>query len=156
VEITRRADYAVRMLIALARAPEGACLSAGQLAHSQNVPYPLARGILSELARAGLVTTRRGVGGGVVLAQPAAEVTVLSIIECIEGPVYLGLCTSDPEYCRQVDVCVMHSVWKEAEAQLRKLLAARTLAYLTGEGLSEWLVPAPAAGARLQGGEPVK
>lgn len=132
MEITRRTDYAIRMLIALARAPEGA-LSAAYLAHAQNVPYALARGILSELARGGFVTTRRGAGGGVMLARPAAAIDALSIVECVEGPLCLGLCTEDPDYCRQVNTCVMHKVWKEAEAQVRSVLATRSLAYLADQ-----------------------
>jgi Rrf2 family protein len=130
MEITRRTDYAIRMLIALARVPEGESCSARELALEQRVPHPLARGILSELARAGFVKTRRGSGGGVVLARPASETSVLSVVECLEGPVTLGLCTTDVDYCDQVDVCVMHRVWEEAEGQLRNLLASRTLAYL--------------------------
>jgi len=130
VEITRRTDYAMRMLIALARTPEGRPRSARELAVGQNVPHPLARGILSELARAGFVKTRRGSGGGVLLARPAATITVLSVIECVEGPVGLGLCTLDPDYCDQTSVCNMHDLWMEAEAQLQALLRSRTLADL--------------------------
>ncbi len=136
MEITRRTDYAIRMLIALARLPEGQSCSARRLSLEQRVPHPLARGILSELARAGFVNTRRGSGGGVALARPAGEITVLSLVESLEGPVTLGLCTTDTEYCDQVDACVMHEVWMEAEDQLRGLLASRTLAYLANEGVT--------------------
>lgn len=121
------------MLIALAREPEGEFRSAAELALSQKVPYALARGILSHLAHCGLVLTRRGAGGGVALARPSDQISALSIIECIEGPVSLGLCTTDPEYCNQVGTCLMHGTWKEAEAQLRVLLAGRSLAYLAAE-----------------------
>jgi Rrf2 family protein len=130
VEITRRTDYAIRMLIELARAPEGRPYSARELAGSQDVPHPLARGILSEMARAGFVKTRRGSGGGVVLARPAEDISVLSIVRCIEGDVGLGLCTTDPDYCGRTGSCRMHMLWEEAEAQLHALLESRSLADL--------------------------
>jgi Rrf2 family iron-sulfur cluster assembly transcriptional regulator len=151
MEITRRTDYAIRMLIALASSPNGECVPAAELARRQNVPYPLARGIISDLARAGFITSRRGSGGGVVLARPPADISVLSIVESIEGPVALGLCTSDSEYCGQVAVCIMHRVWKEAEAQLRGLLAHRSLAYLVETCTEEELETVLWAGAK--GGE---
>jgi Rrf2 family protein len=141
VEITRRTDYATRMLIALASAPPGTCIPASELARGQKVPYALARGILTELTRAGFVTSRRGAGGGVTLARAATDITVLEIVEAIEGLIGLGLCTTDPDYCRQVDVCWMHAVWVEAEAQLRSLLASRSLAYIAGGGGKPDTVP---------------
>lgn len=130
MEITRHTDYAIRMLLSLARAPEGQPLSARELGRMQDVPYAFARGIASKLVRAGFATSRRGGGGGVVLARPANEITVLSVIESTEGNVGLGLCTHDPDYCHRVDGCAMHQVWMEAEAQLRTFLAARTIADL--------------------------
>jgi Rrf2 family transcriptional regulator, nitric oxide-sensitive transcriptional repressor len=150
VEITRRTDYAIRMLMALARVPEGQSCSARELSLVQRVPHPLARGILSELARAGFVKTRRGSGGGVELARPAADISVLSVVECLEGPVSLGLCTTDADYCDLVDACVMHRVWEEAEDQLRDLLANRSLAYLAAEGDTTWDRSEPSSGAHTE------
>lgn len=131
MEITRRTDYAIRMLISLAREPEGQPVSAGELGRRQDVPHALARGIVSQLARAGFVASRRGAGGGVVLARPAGEIDVLSVVEAIEGRIGLGLCTNDPGYCHRVDACVMHRVWAEAEQRLRSFLGTRTIADLS-------------------------
>jgi Rrf2 family protein len=121
------------MLIALARAPKGESVSAANLAREQRVPYALARGILSQLARAGFLATRRGAGGGVSLSRPPEQISALSVVECLEGPLCLGLCTEDPDYCAQMGTCVMHRVWKEAEALVRAHLASRSLAYLADE-----------------------
>lgn len=130
LEITRRTDYAIRILLSLARTPDARPLSARELGRLQDVPYSFARSIVSELARAGFVVSRRGRGGGVTLARPAAAVTVLSIIESTEGDIGLGLCTHDPDYCHRVEGCAMHRVWMEAEAQLRAFLGERTIADL--------------------------
>ena len=136
MEITRRTDYAIRMLIALARVPDGGSRSAA-----------------SDLAHCDLVTTRRGAGGGVILARPASHISVLSIIECIEGRLALGLCTNDPEYCDQVRVCVMHGVWKQAEAQLRTFFENRSLAYLAVDGDASRFLSSSEAEAASEGGE---
>ena len=141
------------MLIALARVPDGGSRSAAELAASQRVPYPLARGILSDLAHCDLVTTRRGAGGGVILARPASHISVLSIIECIEGRLALGLCTNDPKYCDQVGVCVMHGVWKQAEVQLRAFLENRSLAYLAADRDASRFLSSSEAEAASEGGE---
>jgi Rrf2 family iron-sulfur cluster assembly transcriptional regulator len=130
VEITRHTDYAIRMLVSLAGATEGRPVSARELARAQDVPYAFARGIVSDLVRAGFATGRRGTGGGVMLARPAAEITVLAVIESTEGDVSLGLCTHDTDYCHRTDGCAMHRVWMEAEARLRSFLATRTIADL--------------------------
>jgi Rrf2 family protein len=130
VEVTQRTDYAIRILLSLALAPEGQTLSARALGEMQDVPYAFARGIVSDLVRAGFATSRRGAGGGVALARPAAEISLLAVIESTEGEVGLGLCTHDPDHCHRMEGCAMHAVWLEAEAQLRVFLAARTIADL--------------------------
>jgi len=130
VEITRRTDYAVRILLALARTPDAGALSARELGRVQDVPYSFARSIVSDLVRAGFVVSRRGARGGVTLARPAADISLLSVVESTEGDIGLGLCTRDPDYCHRMDGCAMHQVWMEAEAQLRAFLGARTIADL--------------------------
>jgi Rrf2 family protein len=147
VEVTRRTDYAIRILLSLALAPEGRPLSARALGEMQDVPYAFARGIVSDLVRAGFATSRRGAGGGIALARPAAEVSLLAVIESTEGEIGLGLCTHDPDYCHRMNGCSMHKVWLEAEAQLRVFLAGRTIADLAADPtvLDPTAGPAPAA-----------
>lgn len=136
MEITRRTDYAIRILLALARQPDGVPVSSRELGRAQDVPYPFARGILTELVAAGFVASRRGAGGGVVLARPPDAITVLEVVEAMEGRLTLNLCTRDEAYCRQSDACLMHGVWLESEDLLRRHLAGKTigmLAHGTGE-----------------------
>jgi Rrf2 family protein len=130
MEVTRRTDYAIRLLAALSSEPEGAHVSAVELAERQEVPRALARGILSDLARAGLVLGRKGAGGGMRLGRPAGSISLLSVVESVEGPVGLSLCTSDPDFCRFAEDCAMHQVWLEAEDLLRGYLSSHTLADL--------------------------
>ena len=81
MEVSRRTDYAIRMLLELARS-DGAPISVRSLAESQDVPYAFARGIQRELVAAGLVESRRGAHGGIVLARPAERI---SLLRCRRG-----------------------------------------------------------------------
>ena len=84
MEVTRRTDYAIRILLELARVGGGP-VSVRELAETQGVPYAFARGIQRELVAAKLVESRRGASGGILLARPAAEVTLLDIANAKQG-----------------------------------------------------------------------
>lgn len=132
MEITRRADYAVRMMLELARAGGGSPVSVRALAERQGVPYAFARGIQRDLVDAGLAESRRGVRGGLVMTRPPSDVTLLDVIEAIEGPLALNLCTADPTWCSRMDGCPAHQVWKGADDLLRGYLAGKSLEGLIG------------------------
>ncbi len=125
MHITRRTDYAVRMMLELARA--GGRVSSKRLGGLADVTYPFARSIVTDLAAAGLVDARRGPGGGVALARPAGEITLLDIVEAMEGRVALNLCATDPGYCERSAECSAHDIWSEAGAVLSAYLALQDL-----------------------------
>jgi Rrf2 family protein len=127
VEITRRTDYAVRMMLELARAEPGVPVSVRALSERQGVPYAFARGIQRGLVDAKLAESRRGVHGGLVMTRPASEVSLLDIIEAIEGPLALNMCTSDPGWCARMGGCSVHQVWKGADNLLRDYLGSKSL-----------------------------
>ena len=86
VRISAKADYAVRAVIELAAAPEGANVSAREIASAQEIPQNFLENILAELRRAGIVHTHRGPGGGSTLARPADTISVGEILLAIDGP----------------------------------------------------------------------
>ena len=86
MRISAKADYAVRAVIELAAAPEGASVSAREIAVAQAIPQNFLENILAELRRAGIVHTHRGPGGGSSLARPADAITVGEILLAIDGP----------------------------------------------------------------------
>ena len=90
MRISAKADYAVRAVIELAAAPEGANLSAREIASAQDIPQNFLENILAELRRAGIVHTHRGPGGGSSLARPADTITVGEILLAIDGPLRRG------------------------------------------------------------------
>lgn len=132
MNITRRTDYAIRMLLEVARTG-GAPVSVRDLAETQGVPYAFARSIQRELLAAGLVTALRGVAGGIVLARPANEITLLDVVEAMQGGVSCSVCTRDPDWCDRLGGCGIHKVWRGADELVRRYLEERDLAGLIAE-----------------------
>jgi Rrf2 family protein len=129
VEITRRTDYAIRILLELARVGGGP-LSVRELADRQGVPYAFARGIQRELVGANLVTTRRGARGGILLARTPAEISLRDIANAMQGDVACAVCSRDPKWCDRMSTCEVHPVWREVDSMVGDFLATKSLAGL--------------------------
>lgn len=85
MRVTQRLDYALRALVLLATQPEGSHRAAGQVADDLGLPRRVVEQQISELARAGVVESRRGARGGCALARPADEITVREVVDAIQG-----------------------------------------------------------------------
>ena len=126
MEISRRTDYGVRVILDLATQTECERTSTQEIAERQNIPSPFLAKIVSQLSLAGLVTTYRGAGGGVMLARPAADINLLQVIEALEGPVRLNRCLIEPDACPQNGHCPVHDIWARAQGELISLLNCTT------------------------------
>ena len=93
MRLTHLADYAVVLMTAAARRDAGARLSATELSGETGVPLPTAQKLMGQLAGAGLLTSVRGAGGGFALARPAAEISLADIVEAVEGPIAMTVCS---------------------------------------------------------------
>jgi Rrf2 family protein len=133
MEISRRTDYAVRVILDLAARPDKERTSTQDIAERQNIPGPFLAKIISQLALSGLVTTYRGAGGGVSLANPAAEISLLQVIEALDGPVKLNRCVIEPSACPQNSHCPVHHIWVKAQKELTTLLSGTTFDDLAQE-----------------------
>ncbi len=129
MRVSRRTDYAIRILLELVRS-DGTPLSVRALAESQDVPYAFARGIQRELVGAGLVESRRGAHGGIVLARPAETITLLDVVVALQGEPSCSACTSDPNWCKRFSGCSVHGVWSEADRMVSEYLGSKSLAGL--------------------------
>lgn len=131
MDITRRTDYAIRLLMALGSA--SACpVSVRTLAEKQGVPYSFARAVQRDLVSAGLVETTRGVAGGMCLTRDAEKITLLQIVEATQGAPSVAVCANNPEWCGRSGSCTVHAAWREADALLVDYLGGKTLAGLIG------------------------
>ena len=93
MRLTHLADYAVVLMTAAARRPAAARLSATELSAETGVPLPTAQKLMGQLAASGLLSSVRGAGGGFTLARPAGEISLADIVEAVEGPIALTMCS---------------------------------------------------------------
>lgn len=126
MEISRRTDYGVRVILDLAALAHNERASTQEIAERQNIPGPFLAKIVSQLALSGLVTTYRGAGGGVSLARPASEISLLQVIESLDGPIRLNRCVIEPGSCPRDGHCPVHHVWAKAQADLTQMLEVTT------------------------------
>ena len=93
MRLTHLADYAVVLMTAAARRPAAARLSATELATETGVPLPTAQKLMGMLASSGLLSSMRGAGGGFTLSRPAGEISLADIVEAVEGPIAMTVCS---------------------------------------------------------------
>ena len=132
MEITRRTDYAIRLLLELTRSGAGP-VSVRRLAETQEVPYAFARGIQRDLAAAGLVVTRRGATGGVVLARRPEDINLLDVVHATQTTTSCSMCTSDPSWCKRMGGCAVHRVWQGVDEMVGRYLEGQSLAGLVSQ-----------------------
>jgi Rrf2 family protein len=126
MEISRRADYGIRVILDLSMLPLNNRTATQEIADRQNIPNPFLAKIISQLAFSGLVTTYRGAGGGVTLARLPAEISLLDVIEALEGPIRLNRCVIQPDACPENSQCPVHDIWVRAQDELVALLDTTT------------------------------
>lgn len=140
--LTRAADYAVRVMVCLAGKPEYSRTHRDALADAAQVPPEFLGKVLQSLNRAGLITSQRGVNGGFALARPGDSISMLNVIEAVEGPLRLNVCLLDDPKCNRRDFCAAHRVWCEAQEALERILSSVTIATLAREASQPKIVEA--------------
>ncbi len=130
LRLTNAADYAIRSMLYIASLPEDRVVLRSEVADAQNVPSSFLAKILRELSRAGLLRSSRGVHGGFALARPASEISLLDVVEAIEGPMALTQCIPDPDNCEHTANCPASAVWVNVQAKIAETLSSATLEVL--------------------------
>ena len=123
MQITRQADYAVRAVLYLTGLGPGKHTSTAQIAREQKIPATFLAKIVSQLSAAGILRATRGAHGGVMLARPANDISLLEVVEAIDGSILLNECVNDRAACPVGETCVIQSVWCDAQAGLVKQLS---------------------------------
>ena len=156
MRVSSKGDYACRALLSLALHQQAVGpTSVRDIAERTAIPQPYLEQILLALKGAGLVRSKRGVGGGYVLARPASEIRLSEILAAVDGPISLGD-FGEPHQdgaCDHEGQCVLLAVWKSAGEQMRKMMEAFTLQSIAdaARGDAEWpeaLLGAPGAERR--------
>ena len=133
MHITRATDYAVRVMIHLAGLPTGSRVRQSELSRATDVSGHFLSKVLQQLVRSRLIRSKRGSGGGFAIAVPASSISLLDVIEAIEGPVRLNQCIEEGPSCERKSWCPAHQVWAEAQAAVVRVLSAASMAALAAQ-----------------------
>ncbi len=133
LELTKRGDYAVRAMIALARETSGGLLSARRISNAMAIPVRFLPQVLTDLQRAGLVEAAPGRAGGYRLARAAAGISLLDVIEAVEGDSRRRTCVLRSGPCGRDGHCDVHDVFFSGQEALLTTLSAHSMAELAGE-----------------------
>jgi Rrf2 family protein len=148
VKVSTRGDYASRALLSLALHGNGAGpTSVRDIAERTGLPQPYLEQILLALKGAGLVRSKRGVGGGYVLARDPTEITLADIVSAVDGPIAVGD-FGEPHQngaCDHEGQCVLLAIWAMVSDHMRRHLDELTLADIAtmARGEREWPMVAP-------------
>jgi Rrf2 family protein len=130
MQITRQADYAIRAMLYLAREGKGKRVATGDVADAQRIPPSFLAKIVSQLSIAGLLHTSRGMRGGISLARDPSQITLLDVVEAIDGPIRLNECVTNEGVCTFEAECPIKPVWCDAQVELVNRLKSVNLAML--------------------------
>ncbi len=137
MRVSAKVDYAVRALVELAAAAGAGPVKGEAIAAAQQIPLKFTENILSDLRRAGVVSSQRGAVGGYWLSVPAESVTVADVVRYVEGPLadVRGEPPEDVAYTGAATA--LQDVWIATRATLRSVLEAVTIADIAGGHLPE-------------------
>jgi len=122
MQLTRAADYAVRVMIHLAKSPSGTRVSLPLLAGATGAPDSFLSKVLQSLTRGRLVTSQRGPSGGFQMSAPGRQASMREVIEAIDGPMNLNVCLGNDQGCPRRLWCPAHPVWVKAQGALLDVL----------------------------------
>ena len=133
IRVSRRTDYAVRVLLYLAIHESDGPYLMHQVADEMLIPLPFVKRIIADLVRAGLVKSQRGSQGGLWIARNSEEITLLDIVEACNEPVEISPCIDDPDFCPLSSDCPVRRQWARLRAVMRQELKSVTIAQLAQE-----------------------
>jgi Rrf2 family transcriptional regulator, iron-sulfur cluster assembly transcription factor len=133
MELTRKGEYAIRGIVYLASQPVNQVCLLSEIATAVDVPQTFLAKIFQQFSKIGLVKSYRGTGGGFVLGRSADKITLLEVVEAVEGPIVPNRCVTGGGECSRVTTCNVHPVWLNVQKQVRGILANVSLKELAGE-----------------------
>ena len=137
LKINRQTDYAVRVLLALAKREEGARLSSTDIQQEMLIPKAFMTRIVAQLSHAGLLNTFPGRDGGLMLPHSPAKITLRDVVEAFEGPILLSAClqVKDENDCPFQSNCPVRPRWGRVQVAMMREMASITFEDLAKEAL---------------------
>jgi Rrf2 family protein len=130
MQISRKADYAIRALIYVAAVNGKKTCSINEIAENEKVPREYLAKILKELTQKGFLISYKGVNGGYRLAKPRTDISFLDILEATQGPFIISSCNmeyQDETGCKGKDKCAAFPFWDDLHKKLKKVFREMTL-----------------------------
>lgn len=137
LRIKHQTDYAVRVVLALAKRGEGARLSTADIQQEMLIPKAFMTRIVAQLSRDGLVDTFPGREGGLMLPRPASQITLKDVVEAFEGSILLSTClqVKGEDDCPFQSNCPVRPKWGRVQVAMMREMASITFEDLTKESL---------------------
>ena len=145
MQLTRAADYAVRVMVHMATLPDHERTLLPTLARATGAPSSFLSKVLQALCRAGFIASRRGQSGGFEILPPGCDASIRAVIEAIDGPICLNLCLVSGASCSRKSFCPAHPIWAKAQEAMLEVLNKATVAELAGEAVTPSRVQLAAA-----------
>ena len=133
MQLTRAADYAVRVMIYLASQPSQERFLLPKLAKATQTPESFLSKVLQALCRAGFIASRRGQAGGFEMLDNGRRTTIRQVVEAIDGPIYLNLCMATGNPCHRHTFCPSHPIWTRAQEAMLAVLDEATIQELSSQ-----------------------
>jgi len=134
MQVTRAGEYAIIGLSYLAKQPVNSVVMIDEISETEGIPKSFLAKIFQSLAKSGIVRSNRGAGGGFSLAKPANNITLLQVLQCVEGVFALQKCVSEDPECvvstTRMSSCALCAVFGEAQTRVNEVFARTTLADL--------------------------
>ncbi|GAB4539739.1 MAG: Rrf2 family transcriptional regulator [Thermodesulfovibrionia bacterium] len=133
MQINKETDYAIRCVLYLSGS-NGRVVMANEIARAKRIPRAFLAKILQKLTKRGLVKSFKGIKGGFQLSKRPKEISLLDVIEAIEGPVAMNRCAIDKRMCSLSNTCSIHPVWVKLRKEVEKKLMVYNFERLLKEG----------------------
>jgi Rrf2 family transcriptional regulator, iron-sulfur cluster assembly transcription factor len=122
MQVTREGDYGIRSVLYLARQPYKKVSFVTEISEEYKIPRSFLAKILQKLVKAKIVRSYRGVKGGFSLARQAKDISVLDVLEAIEGKLAMNICLADKKKCDFSRHCPTHDVWAHVQSKVAEVL----------------------------------
>lgn len=122
LKLTKRSEYAVKILVELASYYGQKAVLSREIAEKQGLPGKFVPQIVNDLQKAGLISTARGAGGGITITSHPSKITVKDAIEAVEGPIAINHCLLEPGVCSRQLECQLFGLWGEAQKKMVEVL----------------------------------
>ena len=133
VFFSRQCEYALRAVLYIALKPAGEMTSIKHLSSTLGIPHNFIGKILQDLTYKGLLTSQKGPAGGFALAMPAKDITLLHIVEAIDGVAFTNNCMMGFSECSSKNPCAVHNQWSGLRDGIYNMLVSKTISEMAKE-----------------------